>query len=611
MSTKHSSNNTAISLNFAVTPLPEFKKELGQDWIKWGADNLYSDHLIDLYLKSPRHGAIINGKVDYIIGGGLSFDKNSLSVEGQAIAENFIEFFKSNNCLGDIVRDGELYNGVAVEIIWNKKKTKPVQLIHIPFGRLRTNEDETKYYYSKNWKTRIQDEDTGFKEFDLFDANNPQDSQIFIYKIKAPVKNNQFNVYPTPNYQSGVIAIESDIAVGNFDNSNLNSNFTAGSIINFNNGVPATQAAKEEIERAVKSKGTGADNAGHVFISFNNGKDKETTVTTITPSDLDKQNIEVDKRVEQRLFTTHKITNPALFGIRQEGSLSGDNNLAKDFELFQSIYIDGRQKWHEEFINLMGFYFGVTTTIEFKRVAPIKESIPDAIVQKVYDVYSIEQLVDILGMPKVLKSESVQMKSEDPLDIFSKYGRKKELFEIIESKEFIYTNNDEVVISEFLFANELSSLEKSILDLISKDEKISIQGLSDALKEDTKKIQLIYNTLIENGLLKVDKNNIQTITESAAKILDGEKVKTKNYEVVYGYDWRVGFSNKDKKTSRDFCKDLMAKDLLYTRSEIDSMSNEMGTSVWNFKGGWYTKPDTNVHLPYCRHTWHQYLIKAK
>ena len=55
----------------------------------------------------------------------------------------------------------------------------------------------------------------------------------------------------------------------------------------------------------------------------------------------------------------------------------------------------------------------------------------------------------------------------------------------------------------------------------------------------------------------------------------------------------------------------MAKDLLYTRSEIDSMSNEMGTSVWNFKGGWYTKPDTNIHLPYCRHTWHQYLIKAK
>jgi len=47
------------------------------------------------------------------------------------------------------------------------------------------------------------------------------------------------------------------------------------------------------------------------------------------------------------------------------------------------------------------------------------------------------------------------------------------------------------------------------------------------------------------------------------------------------------------------------------RNAQDSMSNEMGTSVWNFKGGWYTKPDTNIHLPYCRHTWHQYLIKAK
>ena len=601
----------SVPFTFDVTPLPEFKAEQGKSWIKWGTDNLYCDYLINLYSRSVRHGSIINAKIDYILGGGLTYNDANLNPAEEALAIEFIKFMKSNNCSYEMIRDGELFNGVAVEIIWNKKKTKPVKLVHIPFSRLRTNEDETEYYYSKNWKSKVQDEKTtGFKVFQPFDINKPQDSQIYIYTIKSPVSTGQPNVYPTPNYQSGVIDIESDIAIGEFDNSNLLTGFTAGTIINFNNGEPATKEAKAQIVNAVKSQGTGANKAGAVFVSFNNSKDKETTVTSVSPSDLDKQNIEVDKRVQARVFTVHKITNPALFGIRNEGALSSDNNLGKDFELFQSIYIDSRQQWHEYFINDIAKYFGVTTYIEFKHTSLLKETISEATTQRVYDAYSVDQLADILGLPKPTKV-SVQMSEDESVKmIFSKYGRKKEEFEIIESREFTYTNDEELITSEFAFASELDSLSKSVLDLINKEETIEIPRLAEALKSDNKTIQNVINDLTTNGYLAPTDYGYTT-TEIGNDVLNNEKIKTKNFEVVYGYDWRAGFSNKDKKTSREFCVNLLNLDLLYTKDEIRAMKNDIGSDVWTFKGGWYTKPNTNIHLPFCRHTWHQYLVKKK
>jgi hypothetical protein len=39
----------------------------------------------------------------------------------------------------------------------------------------------------------------------------------------------------------------------------------------------------------------------------------------------------------------------------------------------------------------------------------------------------------------------------------------------------------------------------------------------------------------------------------------------------------------------------------YTSDELISMSNDLDTNVWEFRGGWWNKNGTN--LPYCRHIW--------
>jgi hypothetical protein len=84
-------------------------------------------------------------------------------------------------------------------------------------------------------------------------------------------------------------------------------------------------------------------------------------------------------------------------------------------------------------------------------------------------------------------------------------------------------------------------------------------------------------------------------------------------EVRYKYSWATGFSNKDKGSSREFCKvmlDLAGQGKVYTREDIDGISAIMGYSVWNRRGGWYHTP-SGVNRPQCRHVWEQQLVIRK
>ena len=56
---------------FADSKVPEFKHDIGSDWVKYGDRNDYVDYLLMLYNKSAKHNAIINGKCVYIYGNGL------------------------------------------------------------------------------------------------------------------------------------------------------------------------------------------------------------------------------------------------------------------------------------------------------------------------------------------------------------------------------------------------------------------------------------------------------------------------------------------------------------------------------------------------------------
>jgi hypothetical protein len=66
----------------------------------------------------------------------------------------------------------------------------------------------------------------------------------------------------------------------------------------------------------------------------------------------------------------------------------------------------------------------------------------------------------------------------------------------------------------------------------------------------------------------------------------------------------------DSKT-RDFCRALLNLNKVYTKDEIEKISKLVGRNVWTKRGGWYTKPGTDIHLPYCRHQWTSIIVRNK
>jgi glutamate dehydrogenase (NAD(P)+) len=102
-----------------------------------------------------------------------------------------------------------------------------------------------------------------------------------------------------------------------------------------------------------------------------------------------------------------------------------------------------------------------------------------------------------------------------------------------------------------------------------------------------------------------------TLTEPLKDILEKIKPQTTELLIRYSYEWKAGFSNSDKDTSRPFCVALLDANKVYSRSEIELMSARLGYSVWDRKGGWYTKPGTNDHEPSCRHQWVSNIVTRK
>ena len=63
--------------------------------------------------------------------------------------------------------------------------------------------------------------------------------------------------------------------------------------------------------------------------------------------------------------------------------------------------------------------------------------------------------------------------------------------------------------------------------------------------------------------------------------------------------------------SRPLCEKLYGSGLFFTREEIQNISNQLGYSVFQLCGGWYTNPNTGRRTPFCRHEWKRNVVVEK
>lgn len=348
-------------LNFAKgQELPVFKENRNGQWINYGDDNTYPQYLLDVFHnRSNKHKAIINRKVDMTTGGGIEATSEEL--------KNFIRNKWSEKDIEEIAikinYDYEIMNGFALVVRWNVDGTKISAIDYLPFHKCRLSPCEEKILVSKDWKN-VRRKENQPKEFHRFSPKMAKEepTQVFYYVEET----NGIDYYPLPYYSSTLTWIELDYEVGNFHLSSVRNGFMPGFILNFATGIPTM----EEMETAYKEferKYTGSDNAGKFILTFSEGAEQKPELTPINLNDSDERFIMLHKEMMEEIFIGHGVTDPQLFGVRVPGELGGKDQLLENLAIFQSTYVNNKQKVIEKQLNKLAGFAGVTEPIKFRK----------------------------------------------------------------------------------------------------------------------------------------------------------------------------------------------------------------------------------------------------
>ena len=151
----------------------------------------------------------------------------------------------------------------------------------------------------------------------------------------------------------------------------------------------------------------------------------------------------------------------------------------------------------------------------------------------------------------------------------------------------------------------VEELDNAILTALKGNPTLTIDELASTLKYDALKISESIARLTKNGFLTDTVEGFKPTQKALDK--PTEPIVSREVYTVYKYQL-----NEDKPklskggSSRPFCSKMMALSLTksWTFERLDAMENDLGTNVWDYRGGYYTNPVTKEVDPDCRHLWY-------
>jgi len=653
-------------LTFAEAKQPEYKEKKGEGYMQYGQNNDYPQYLLDLFNKSAKHNAIIRGKVNYIVGNGW--------VGEEAIVKKVNREETLNDLTKKVALDLELFGGAYIQVIWSVMGAQIAELWHCDYTKIRTNKDNTQFWYKEDWKTTRNQEKA--EVYNAFNPANPQGVQILYVKEYRP----GMNVYSLPGYFGALNYIESDVEVSKHVLGNAQTGFSASKLITLPNGEPSPDE-KRAVSRQFDNMYTGADGKKYL-LAFVNDATRKPIVDDLGASDLTKEDFgRVDELIQTNIFSGHQITSPDLFGIAVPGQLGNRQQMRDSYEIFNNTYVRYKQMQIEGVFNMLGQYAGVTVELKLQPVDPIGIDFSENVILQVapkqwileklgidptqYNLpleteqpmaasplsvnehikglkgrewQNMQRIIRDFNKGKITREQASSMLkggyalsdeevstwlgaedlefSEEDYQVFFEFGDDRSAYDVLKSKTRFSDDEDYQAFAD------VTQLQSNILDLIVKDKRITPEVIADTLKEDVGAVKRVIDLLIEKGFINatevkqgkgIDSNIIieRQLTAPISKIVEAIKPETTQILIRYSYEWKAGFNDGDLDTSRPFCKYLVTANKFYTRSEIEQMSARLGYSVWDRRGGWYTKPGTNTHSPSCRHEWRSNIVKRK
>jgi hypothetical protein len=325
---------SVVGSNFNVPALPVIKEITNKDWVYYGEENLFPERLIKLYDSSAMHATCINAIKDGIFGEGIKLIGNEyINTKGETIDDIFEK----------VVLDYTLYNAYSLNVVWNKEGNAIAEVYHLPFNNVRSgkmDEDDQiiEYFYSSRWDNLRKYPAQGYRAFDATDNKGDNASQIFYYYNYTP--GNDF--YPLPAYVAGLNDIDIRCKSSRFHVNNISNGLAPSLFISFKNGIP-TPEQRRDVYSEIESTFSGEENAGRFFLSFSDA-DTAPEVTPITAAN-DSYYLTLEERISSRILTAHRITSPALLGIKDStGFSSVADEILVAYAHFEGTVIEPKRK---------------------------------------------------------------------------------------------------------------------------------------------------------------------------------------------------------------------------------------------------------------------------
>jgi predicted transcriptional regulator len=570
-------------INFHDNKLPVFKENKAKGFVTFGADNLYPDFLIELFNKSPKHNAIVSAKASYVAG--IGTEVYGQSTEDIAKIQNKLKSINAYETYEElkakVAYDAELFNGFAIEVIWNKAKTAPSEYYHIPFKDIRKGL-EGEYVYCADWT----DSKAEKIHYQPYNPITRESKQLYYCQFYRPGQGE----YPLPDYVGALKYIEVDTEISNYYLNSIKNGFTAQTHIQLFKGIPTPEEARATARR-FKENYQGTDNAGGLIIQYNDPTEKESVINNLQPSDFDKQFDLLNKTVQQEIFVAHKVNSPMLFGVRVEGQLGGRSELIEAYEMFHHAYIEPRQQKIDD-----------TFAYLLEPIASVRlETINKPPIGLDYQALFTAGIIDRnearkeLGFDEIEEPLNVALSKQNPfgwdderdIKVFQQYGESADNFETYKF-EFV------------------DAVETAILNVLKENKGLQVGDIVNITKLDAKVVADAIAKLAKAELIKSYEDGLETTPQGV------EEVKRLQTEIVvrYGYALAAGIKGTLViPTTRDFCRQIVESNRVYSREDINAMSAQLGYDVWKRRGEWYTNPDTGITTPQCRHIWQQQLLR--
>lgn len=310
MARKKKSEGAIRVVNLQGYTIPEIKEDYRNDWVTYGEDNNYFGDLIDNYLSSPTNSCCINGIVDMIYGRGLS------ATDSEEKPEMFARFkmILRDEEVKKIVNDYKLLGQAAIQIVYNKSKTRITSLTHFPMETLRAEKAKDGkirgYYYHPKWKKyKPTDDPTRIPTFG--NGNQSELRELYIIRPYRP----GFYYYAPVDYHGCLQYCSLEEEVSNYHINNILNGLQPSLLINFNNGVP-DEEAQQLIENKIQDKFGGTSNSGKFILAFNEDPDRKADIEPIHLPDAHAQYQFLSDEAREKIMLGHRVVSPILLGIK-------------------------------------------------------------------------------------------------------------------------------------------------------------------------------------------------------------------------------------------------------------------------------------------------------